>query len=163
MLSFSNISSLRDFNTRKLGLLVSCVFLAVKLILNLKGVDKESLVFMTNLFFLLSLNWVVFSKEKIDDERFRAIRYFSFKTTFQLVPLVAVADYLKHLNISPINFAIGMLMCYLTIYFICVFINPTFIFEERTRRTLGGWGLFLTALVFIFVAAELLLEIFALQ
>lgn len=158
-MKFSTLSSLGDFNTKKLGLIVSLAWLIVELAIRIRGVVDQHVIAPINIMFLLGLFWVVFSKERIDDERFKAIRYFSFKTTVQLFPIaVAILVVFKY-NIEPLNYAIGVLIGYLMIYYLCVFFNPEFIFKEKTRTPLKIGFLLYFAIILVGYAMFWLSEI----
>jgi len=161
-LKFLNLSSFGNYNTKKLGLFFSFAFLIVELAIAVEGVVNESIVTLTNLFFLMSLFWAVFSKEKIDDERFQAIRYFTFKTITQLFVFAVVFDLIKNYRIAPIYFAIGTLSGYLVIYYFCVIVNPEFIYKEKTRvNPINNVTLIVTAIVLIVALINLLASIIA--
>jgi len=161
-MKFSHSTSLSNFNTKKLGLVIALAFLTVELVIKIKGVVDENInVKLANLCFLLSLWMIVFSKEKVDDERFLAIRYYSFKKTIHLFLIAVMFDYMKGFKIAPIYFAIGTLMGYLIIYYFCVLFNPEFIFKEKTYEDKGNWRLLLVALFFIGLAFHILSEIMA--
>jgi hypothetical protein len=108
-LKFLNLSSFGNSNTKKFGLIFSLAFLIVELAIVFKGVADEGIIKITHLFFLLSLFWAVFSKEKIDDERFQAIRYFTFKTITQLFIFAVVFDFINNYMIAPVYFGKGNL------------------------------------------------------
>lgn len=160
-MKFLNSSSLGGFNTKKLGLVVASAFLIVEVVIKIKGVVDENIIMPANIFLLLFLSFAVFSKEKIDDERLMAIRYFSFKKTMQLIPIAAIVDYTNRGNIAPIYFAIGTLTGYLIIYYYCRLFNPGFIFKEKTNENYSNLTLILAALFFIGVACYLIIKISA--
>lgn len=153
-------SSLGGFNTKKLGLIIAFAFLIVEVVIIIRGVVDDNIIMPANVFLLLFLCFAVFSKEKIDDERLMAIRYFSFKKTMELFPLAVIVDYVRGGNIAPIYFAIGTLMGYLFIYYFCLFFNPDFIFKEKTNEKYSNLTLVLTALFFIGAAFYLIIKIF---
>ena len=78
-MKFSLLSSLGDFYSKKIGLVVAFSWLVVEIVLRIRGVVDKPMIGATNIMFLTGLLMTVFSKEKTDDERFLAIRYFSFK------------------------------------------------------------------------------------
>jgi hypothetical protein len=158
-MKFSTLSSLGDFNTKKLGLIVSFAWLIVELAIRIRGVVDQHVITPISIMFLLSLFWAVFSKENVDDERFQAVRYFSFKTTMQLFPLAVVSLVILKYNIEPLNYAIGVLIGYLMIYYLCVFFNPEFIFKEKTRTPLKKGLLLYFAIILIGYALFWLSEI----
>ena len=149
---FSDLSSLGNSNTKKIGLVVAFAFLIVEVAIKIKGIVDEKVINPIHLFFLMSLFWAVFSKEKIDDERLRAIRYFTFKTVTQLFIIAVALDLIQNYRIEPIYFATGTLVGYLIIYYFCVLVNPEFIFVERTRRNRSNLMQILMALMLIAVA-----------
>lgn len=158
-MKFSLLSSLGDSSTKKLGLIVSFAWLVVELAIRIRGVIDQHVIAPINIMFLLSLFWAVFSKEKVDDERLQAIRYFSFKTTMQLFPIAVVTLVIFKYNIEPLNYAIGVLIGYLMIYYLCVFFNPEFIFKEKTRKPLKNGFLVYFAIILIGYALFWLSEI----
>lgn len=158
-MKLSDLSGLGNYHTKKLGLIVASVYLILEVILKIRGVADEQLLKMVHLFFLLSLFWAVFSKEKRDDERLQAIRYFTFKITLQLFVMAAAIDLIRGYGIAPIYFATGSLTVYLIIYYFCIIVDPKFIYRERTRENHGPWVMALTAIIFIAVAIRIFNEI----
>ena len=154
-------SSLGGFNTKKLGLSVALTFLIVEFAIKIKGVVDESIIEGTNMLFLYGLILAVFSKEKVDDERFVAIRYFSLKFSLQLFLIAVFIDYIRKIQITPIYFAFGTLITYLIVYYTCVLFNPKFIFKEKTEESFSNLTVFITALILIAIAFSLLVKIFA--
>jgi len=134
-MKFSLLSSLGDFYSKKMGLIMAAAWLVVEVVLRIHGVVDKPMIGATNIMFLGGLIMAVFSKEKTDDERFLAIRYFSFKTTMLLFVLTIVALYSFKYNVESIYYAIGTLIGYLIIYYFCVFFNPDFIFKENTIKS----------------------------
>jgi len=134
-MKFSFLSSLGDFYSKKLGLIMAFAWLVVEIVLRIHGVVDKPMIGATNIMFLSGLIMAVFSKEKTDDERFLAIRYFSFKTTMLIFILTVVAVYSFKYNVESIYYAIGTLIVYLMIYYFCVFFNPDFIFKENTIKS----------------------------
>jgi hypothetical protein len=57
------LNSLGDYNTKKLGLIVSFAWLVVELAIRFRGVVDQLVIDPINIMFLLSLFWAVFSKE----------------------------------------------------------------------------------------------------
>lgn len=146
-MKFSLLSSLGDFNTKKIGLITAFAWLVVELVIQIRGVVDKPMIGVANIMFLSGLLMAVFSKEKIDDERFLAIRYFSFKTTMLLFTITVVAVYSFKYNVEPIYYAIGTLIGYLMIYYFCVLFNPGFIFKEKTTRSRENNGFILILLM----------------
>ena len=79
----------------------------------------------------LSLLLIVFSKEKIDDERTKQIRFFTIKTTFSmLIGLIVITNmYNYQLDLTYIPTA--SLLFYLIVFYLSNYFNPSFIFVER--------------------------------
>ena len=148
-MKFSLLSSLGDFYSKKMGLIIAFAWLIVEIVLRMHGVVDKPMIGATNIMFLAGLMMAVFSKEKIDDERFLAIRYFSFKTTMLLFILTVVAVYSFKYNVESIYYAIGMMIGYLIIYYFCVLFNPDFMFKENTikSRKNGGFIFIISVLV----------------
>jgi len=156
-------SSLAHFSGKKLGMVVTLVFLIVELSIIIKGVGDMNffdnfIVRMTHLGFLVGLMLIAFNYEKVDDERFLVIRYFSFRNTMIILMIISVGIEKK---IAPIYLAIGTLMCYLIIYYICVFFNPEIIFKENKAVITRSWGRILSAIFATFIAIYLLCKIIA--
>lgn len=158
-MKFSFLSSLGNFNTKKLGLIVAFAYFVVELVIRIRGVVDQHTIAAINVMFLFGLFWAVFSKEKIDDDRFLAIRYFSFKTTMQLFPIAVIAVSIFKYNIEPIYYAIGTLIGYLLIYYFCVVFNPEFIFKEKTSKSMSNKGMIFNALILIGMALYWISEI----
>jgi len=156
-------SSLGGFNTKKLGLVVALVFLILELAIIIKGVGDVNyfdtfIIRMTHLCFLVSLMMIAFNYEKVDDERFLVIRYFSFRNTMIILMIISIEIERK---IEPIYMAIGTLMCYLIIYYLCVFFNPKMMYTEKKTEITRSWGRILSAISAIFIAIYLLSNIIA--
>ena len=142
-MKFSFLSSLGDFYSKKIGFVIAFSWLVVEIVLRIRGVVDKPMIGVTNIMFLTGLFMAVFSKEKIDDERFLAIRYFSFKTTLLLFVITIVTVYSFRYNVDAIYYAIGTLIGYLMIYYFCVFFNPDFIFKETTQKSRSNSGFIL--------------------
>lgn len=147
-MKFSFLSSLGDFYSKKMGLIIAFAWLVVEIVLRIRGVVDKPMIGATNIMFLTGLIMAVFSKEKIDDERFLAIRYFSFKTTMLLFTITVVAVYSFKYNVESIYYAIGILIGYLMIYYFCALFNPDFMFKENTIKSRKNSG-------FIFIISVL--------
>jgi len=145
-MKFSLLSSLGDFYSKKIGLIIAFSWLVVEIVLRIRGIVDKPMVGVAHIMFSTGLLMAVFSKEKIDDERFLAIRYFSFKTTMLLFILTVVAVYSFKYDIEPIVYAIGTLIGYLMIYYFCVLFNPNFIFKEKSPNPRKNSGF-----IFIFI------------
>lgn len=158
-MKFSLLSSLGDFYSKKIGFVVAFSWLVVEIVLRIRGVVDKPMIGMTNIMFFGGLLMAVFSKEKIDDERFLAIRYFSFKTTMLLFTITVVAVYSFKYNVEPIYYAIGTLVGYLMIYYFCVLFNPEFIFKEKTSESMNSKVMIINALVLIGMALYWISEI----
>lgn len=148
-MKFSLLSSLGDFYSKKIGLVIAFSWLVVEIVLRIRGVVDKPMIGVANIMFSAGLLMAVFSKEKIDDERFLAIRYFSFKTTLLLFAITVVTVYSFRYNVDAIYYAIGTLIGYLMIYYFCVFFNPGFIFKEMTQKSRSNSGFILNLGLFI--------------
>jgi hypothetical protein len=148
-MKFSLLSSLGDFYSKKIGFVMAFSWLVVEIVLRIRGVVDKPMIGVANIMFLGGLFMTVFSKEKIDDERFLAIRYFSFKTTLLLFVITVVTVYSFWYNVDAIYYAIGALIGYLMIYYFCVFFNPDFIFKETTQKSRINSGFILILMVFV--------------
>ena len=62
-------------------------------------------------------------------------------------------------RIEPIYLAIGTLMCYSIIYYLCVFFDPEIIYKEETKENTLPWGRILVAFLAIMIAIYLLWNI----
>lgn len=148
-MKFSLLSSLGDFNSKKIGLVIAFSWLVVEIILRIRGVVDKPMIGGANIMFSTGLLMAVFSKEKIDDERFLAIRYFSFKTTLLLFAITVITVYSFRYNVDAIYYVIGTLMGYLIIYYFCVFFNPEFIFKEMTQKSRKNTGFVMILMVIV--------------
>jgi len=154
-----NSSSLANFNSKKLGIVIAFIFLIIELAIQIKGVgDENFIVKITHLGFLVGLVLIAFNYEKVDDERFLVIRYFSFRNTMIILMIVSIGIERK---IAPIYMAIGTLMCYLIIYYLCVFFNPEMIYTEKKTDITRSWGRILSAIFAIIIATYLLCKVIA--
>jgi hypothetical protein len=77
----------------------------------------------------------------------------------QLFTIAVFSLFIFKYNIGPLNYAIGILIGYLMIYYLCVVFNPEFIFKEKTRKPLKSSFLIYFAIIFIGYALFWLSEI----
>jgi len=127
-MKLSNLSSLNAHYIKRIGLIFASLFIALAIIAKLTGVIEEIDLRLLNLYILVSLGFVAFSKEKVDDERSQIIRYFSLKLTFKLLIAAIATVYCFKLNIESIYIAISSVIAYLIIYSLASYFNPDFIF-----------------------------------
>ena len=154
-MKFSLLSSLGDFNSKKIGLVIAFSWLVVEIVLRIRGIVDKPMVGAAHIMFSTGLLMAVFSKEKIDDERFLAIRYFSFKTTLLLFAITVITVYSFRYNVDAIYYVIGTLMSYLIIYYFCVFFNPEFIFKEMTQKSRKNTGFVMILMVIVHIGFAL--------
>lgn len=136
-MKLSNLSALNEPYAKKVGILFAGIFILLEIVAKLTGTLEATSPFLikfSNLFILLALSKAVFSKEKTDDERTRIIRYFSLKTSLQLLIGALAINYLGEYIAESIYIVIASLILYLLIFHLSNYYNPSFIFKEKTKK-----------------------------
>ena len=92
-----NLFSLSDFRSRKMNLIAVLVLILTDIFIYLFGSDLKiqtdtNIHLVVHSFIIISLTAIVLSKEKIDDERSRLIRYSVFKLVFSVLVLGGVVS-----------------------------------------------------------------------
>ncbi len=129
-----NLSSLNNYSVKQIGILSTVIFIIIKILslyVNRFSTDMNSI----NNFILLSLMLIVFSKEKIDDERSQTIRYFALKVTCKFFLLGTMLSQLIKFNLNLTYVAISTMLIYLLIFNLASYFNPRWIFSEKTEQT----------------------------
>lgn len=153
-MKLSKLSALNQPYAKKIGILFASIFIILEIIAKITGTLEaidQSLIIIINVFILLSLNMAVFSKEKTDDERTRIIRYFSLKTSFQILIVTMVVNYWNSI-IEAIYLAIASLILYLLIFHLANYYNPSFIFKEETKKNKADINLTAVLMSFFVIA-----------
>jgi len=157
-MKLSYLSALNQPYAKKTGILFAGIFILLEIVAKLTGTLEAIDLPTINVFILATLFMAVFSKEKTDDERTRIIRYFSLKTSFQLLILGISINYLgmiiNYWNsiVEPIYIAIASLILYLLIFHLANYFNPGFIFKEETTEKKGSIKLAAVIMAFIAIA-----------
>lgn len=148
-MKLSKLSSLNAHYVKRTGLIFASLFIVLEIIAKICGVIEEIDLRLINIYILGSLFFVAFSKEKVDDERSKIIRYFSLKFTFGfLIDVIAIIYYFKF-NIELIYIAISSLIVYLIVFYLANYYNPEFIFKEETKKDKRPMKVFFGIMVFI--------------
>ena len=91
---------------------------------------------LTSFFLQYWLLIAIFSKEKMDDERMKSVRYFSLKITLAI--LLASFYFFNGLNypihINGVYLGIYASVFYLILFNTVLWFDPKFVFKERTRK-----------------------------
>ena len=136
-MKLSNLSALNQPYAKKIGILLASIFIILEIVAKITGTleagDQASITII-NVFILLALSMAVYSKEKTDDERTQIIRYFSLKTSFQLLIGAILINHWNDSIVEPIYIAIASLIIYLLIFHLSNYFNPGFIFKEKTKK-----------------------------
>lgn len=122
---------------KKIGLIFAAIFIFIDLIARFSNMEDKSLL-SPAYFIIYSLIIAMFSKEKIEDERIKIIRYFSLKQTFSIVILTVLLTILVNKTLHYSNFSyysiIIPMLCYFPIFELVNIYNPAFIFKEGTSN-----------------------------
>ncbi len=154
-MKLSNLSSLNPHYVKRIGLIFASLFIALEIVAKLTGVIDEIDTSLINLYILVSMSFIAFSKEKVDDERSKAIRYFSLKLTFGYlmfgIALIYAAESIldTKINIELIYIAISSLIVYSIIFYLASYFNPDFIFKEETKKNVKGIKFIVGIMIFI--------------
>ena len=148
-MKLSNLSSLNENYVKRIGLIFASIFIVMEIVAHITGVIEKLDVQNINIYLLLSLSLAAFSKEKIDDERLKAIRYFSLKLTFNLLIVSLAINYLLKSNIETIYIAISSLIIYLIVFNLANHFNPEFIFKEETKTNKKNIKFLVGIMIFI--------------
>lgn len=143
---FSFFSILEAHYMRRFGLVLVFLLVAVELLAYLADVHEAVNLRYLRAFTLGALGMIAFSKEKIDDERVQAIRYFSLKLTFCFLLIISVVTYISVISIDLLNALILSLIVYLIIFHLANRFNPEFVFKEEVNNSktfnMVGIGIF---------------------
>ncbi|MBE9468115.1 MAG: hypothetical protein IMY72_07325 [Bacteroidetes bacterium] len=137
---------------KRIGLFFASFFIVLESVAALTGTIADIDFKLVNLYILVSLSLVAFSKEKVDDERSQKIRYFSLKFTFNLLILGLALIYLLELNFETIYIAISSLIIYLVVFNLSNYFNPEFIFKEETKTNKKHIKFLVGIMIFIGIA-----------
>ena len=140
-----NIFALGDYKYRRINLIGAAAFLVFDIIISLLHIDVEKMGhfnfhLVLHYFVVIGLVAANLSKEKIDDERSKEIRYVSFKLAFSFMILLAgIAIYfmgfLGKVQIPTIYimyFAEVILALTLALNWFGMRYNPKWLFREPT-------------------------------
>ncbi len=152
-------NSLDQHSVKRIGLIFAIIFIVLEIVANITGTIEEIDVHLVNLYILLALSMMVFSKEKTDDERTQIIRYFTMKTSFRLLIYGLATIYLFEFNIEIIYIAILSLIMYLIIFYLTDYFNPSFIFKEKTKDK--KWDIKIIVGIMIFMGIAFSFDILA--
>ena len=148
-MKLSDLSSLNAHYVKRIGLIFASLFIALEIVAKLTGVIEGIDLRLYNLYILVSLLSAVFSKEKVDDERSKIIRYFSLKSTFKLLIFSIAINYCYELKLESIYIAISSLIVYLIIYYLASYFNPEFIFKEEILKYRYGIKFYVGIMIFL--------------
>jgi len=149
IMKISNLSALDQHYVKRIGIIFASIFILLEIIAKLTGTIEKIDMHFFNLYILLSLTMIAFSKEKTDDERTQIIRYFSLKMSFRLlIAGLATINFLKF-KIESIYIAISSLILYLIIFYLTNYFNPDFVFKEETKNNKGGVKFIVAIMIFI--------------
>lgn len=151
-MKLSNLSALNQHYVKRLGVLLASLFIIIEIVAKLTGTLEEIDVRLINLYILVALSLTVFSKEKIDDERTKIIRYFAIKMSYRLLIAGLATIYMLSYGIDLIYIAISSLIIYLLIFYLANYLNPSFIFKEETKTNKGSIKLIVGVMIFIGIA-----------
>lgn len=145
-MNFSFFSILEAHYMRRFGLVLVFLLVAVELLAYLADVYEAVNLRYLRASTLGALGMIAFSKEKIDDERVQAIRYFSLKLTFGFLLIISVVTYLSVISIDLLNALILSLIVYLITFHLANRFNPEFVFKEEVNNSktfnMVGIGIF---------------------
>ena len=136
-MSFKDASSIYSHDVKRAGIIFSILFILIRIgteILQPKGQISNEFI---NGLIAFSLFLIAYSKEKVDDERVRAIRYFTMKITYNLLIalLVSLSFTGEKYNLSFI--AIISVLEYLAVFYYMNYFNPDYVFKENIKSNFG--------------------------
>ncbi len=169
------LTSLFDYRVKKYALVTATIFITVDILTYV--IDDFYLNsfyhhVLFHYFSLIALLSAVTSKDKIDDERSRQIRYSVFKNTlsFSIVIIAIAALFLASMSIKQISTLTiiyileGMLILHLLLYHLGHRYNPKWLLIEDTapiryNRMMIGFFLVMILIVFILIILSVIIEI----
>jgi hypothetical protein len=151
-MKLSNLSALNQHYVKRIGIIFASIFIIMEIVAKLTGTIEQIDLRLVNLYIMLALFMAAFSKDKVDDERSKIIRYFTLKVTFRYLLAAIATNYILELNIESIYIAISFLIIYLIIFQVANYYNPEFIFKEETKQNKRFVKLIVIIMIFIGIA-----------
>ncbi|HUX53330.1 MAG TPA: hypothetical protein VMV56_02830 [Williamwhitmania sp.] len=152
-----NLFALNEHSIRRTGLIFAGIFIVLEIIAKVTGSIQHMHVSLVNIYTMLALFMAAFSKDKVDDERSQAIRYFSLKVTFKCLLAAISINYIYKFNFESIYIANSSLIVYLIIYHLANYYNPVFIFKEGTRKK--NWSDKLLVIIMLLIGTSFFIHI----
>ena len=129
-MSFSNAASLYSFKHKKTGVIFTIAFVLIKVYLYYTGELSDNYSRILNVLLTASLYIVAFSKEEIDDERTKQLRYFTLKLTFYQLLFFLVIYGFDSVPRSISFLSVLILLFYIIVFYILDYLNPSYVFGD---------------------------------
>ena len=142
-MGLSNIASIYSYKNKRIGFVYFIVFVIIKAIAIYTNSIGDPNMRVIDGMMVLSLMIIVFSKERIDDERTKQVRYFSLKITFQgllgIIVFMNMDNYESNFTYIPII----ALLFYLVVFKLSNYFSPSYIFKENEKSNKISEGIVL--------------------
>lgn len=148
-MGLSNITPLHSYKKKKIGFVYFVVFSLIKVIAIYTNSIEDSNMRLIDGMMVLSLMLIVFSKEKIDDERTKQVRYFSLKLSFNILIGMMALMYMIDYQLDFIYMSIVSLLFYLVVFNLSNYFSPSFIFNESIDESKFSERLLLAIMTFL--------------